>query len=333
MNIDAVPLIRASQFRPFLAAMDSIGVPRERLLRESKLSRFTYDDAEAALPERFLWRLADKVARSEGIEDFGILVATQTPMWDSEPNFIDWLRSLPTLWLALSHFSCLTSQFSTSVRVEVTRKGNQALLKCDPGTSAPGKDQAELYDLQLMIQVVQLAAGREWFPPEVFVSEMNVLRLRRCKAFERVQIRRNDFFCCVAFPADMLAWPMQGLAHPHGLQLRSPLADTLLDSLSAIISTQLHSRTMNIQLAAEMAGLSIRTLQRRLADLQLDYSTLIDQIRLKQAFSMLREPDAPLTAIACALGYSDAAHFTRAFQRWTALSPGEYRRQHQIEKD
>ena len=86
---------------------------------------------------------------------------------------------------------------------------------------------------------------------------------------------------------------------------------------------------MNVRLAAEMAGLSKRTFQRRLGDLQLDYNTLIDQVRLKQSLSMLREPDAPVTQIAYDLGYSDAAHFTRAFRRWTALSPREYRRQHQ----
>ncbi|MBI1284182.1 MAG: helix-turn-helix domain-containing protein [Thiobacillus sp.] len=330
MNIDAVPLIRASQVRPFLAAMDCIGAPRERLLRQSKLPLLAYDDAEAVLPELFLWELADKVARNQGIEDFGLLAATHMPVWESEPELIGLLRSLPTLWIALSRFCRLSRQYSNTVRFEITRKGNQALLECDQIPSAPGEDQSELYDLKLMIQIVQLAAGREWAPPEVFVSPVNVLRLTRSKEFERVRIRRSDTFTCVAFPADMLAWPMQGLAHPCGLQLPNPLADTFLDSLGAIIGTYLQYRTMNIQLAAEMAGLSTRTFQRRLADLQLDYSTLIDQIRLKQALSFLSNPDVPLTEIAYDLGYSDAAHFTRAFHRWTALSPHEYRRQHQV---
>jgi AraC-like DNA-binding protein len=327
MSTDAVPLIRASQIRPVLTAIDCIGAPRERLLRESKLPLFAYEDADAVFPELFLRGLADKVARSEGIEDFGLFAAEHTPLWQSEPGVTGVLRSSPTLWIALSRFCHLTRQFSTAAPFGFARKGNQALLQCGRHPNTLGEAQAELYNLQLMIQIVQLAAGRDWTPPEVFVSEINIPRLARRKEFERVRIRRSTTVSCVAFPSDMLAWPMQTPIHPCGLQLPNPLDDTFLDSLSALIGTYLRYHNMNIQLAAEMTGLSIRTLQRRLGDLQLDYSTLIDHVRLKQALSFLRNPDIPLTDIAYDLGYSDAAHFTRAFQRWTALSPREYRRQ------
>ena len=87
MIIDAVPLIRASQVPPFLAAMDHIGASRERLLRESKLPLLAYDDTEAAVPDLFLWALADRVARGEGIECFGLLAAIHMPLWESEPAF------------------------------------------------------------------------------------------------------------------------------------------------------------------------------------------------------------------------------------------------------
>ncbi|MGA9574514.1 MAG: helix-turn-helix domain-containing protein [Lysobacterales bacterium] len=180
------------------------------------------------------------------------------------------------------------------------------------------------YDLQLMIQLVQLASGQAWVPPEVRVSEVNAGRLSRSKEFERVRIRHSDTFTCLVLPIDMLALPMTALVRPVGLQLPGPLADNFLDSLSAVIGTYLQDGNLNIHLAAEMAGLSKRTFQRRLGDLQFDYNTLIDQVRLKQALSLLIKPDVTVTEIAFDLGYSEPAHFTRAFRRWTALSPREY---------
>jgi AraC-like DNA-binding protein len=330
MNTGSVPLIRASGVRPFLAAIDHIGAPRDRYLRQAKLPLLVYDDANAVVPALFLWRLLDQFALNEGIADFGHFVATHTPLWQAEPEDVVFLQSLPTLWIALTTFCRITRQFSNAEQFEVVREGNYALLQRRQRPDIPGENQVELYDLKLMIQLVQLAGGRDWVPPEVFVSEVNARRLAPSKEFERVRIRHSDSVTRVVIPAAMLAWPMHALAHPYALHSPAPLAESFLESLSAVIATYLKEGKISIQLAAEMAGLGKRTFQRRLGDLQLDYNTLIDQVRLKRALSMLCKTDMPVTEIAYDLGYSDAANFTRAFHRWTTLSPKEYRRQHQF---
>ena len=43
--------------------------------------------------------------------------------------------------------------------------------------------------------------------------------------------------------------------------------------------------------------------------------------RIAAAFSLLRHTDQTVTEIAALLGYNDAAHFTRAFERWSGTSP------------
>jgi AraC-like DNA-binding protein len=40
---------------------------------------------------------------------------------------------------------------------------------------------------------------------------------------------------------------------------------------------------------------------------------------------LLEDPDAKILDIAFQLGYSDPAHFTRAFRKWTSISPNAYR--------
>ncbi len=41
---------------------------------------------------------------------------------------------------------------------------------------------------------------------------------------------------------------------------------------------------------------------------------------------LLRDSDASITEIAVDLGYTDVAHVSRAFRRWTGVSPTRFRR-------
>ena len=79
-------------------------------------------------------------------------------------------------------------------------------------------------------------------------------------------------------------------------------------------------------LAREL-GLSARTLQRRLAAAGQSYSGLVEATRLEVALTLLRQESMPIAKIATSLGYEDAAHFTRAFRRWTGKAPTEMRRE------
>ena len=85
----------------------------------------------------------------------------------------------------------------------------------------------------------------------------------------------------------------------------------------------------NLHLAAEIAGTSTRTLQRRLAARGSRYSELVDHARFDIAAGMLTETDAPIIQIARATAYNDSSHFARAFRRIAGVSPSAYREQAQ----
>ncbi|WP_100638926.1 AraC family transcriptional regulator [Marinobacter salexigens] len=70
---------------------------------------------------------------------------------------------------------------------------------------------------------------------------------------------------------------------------------------------------------------SERTLKRRLQEEQASFQNLVDRVRLDRARELLTSTSMNLIQIAEALGYADAANFTRAFKRWTGNSPSHYR--------
>ena len=76
---------------------------------------------------------------------------------------------------------------------------------------------------------------------------------------------------------------------------------------------------------ADIIGISARTLQRRLADKGTSYTALINQTRFEYARRRLVScRGSGMTGLAMELGFHDAAHFSRAFRRWTGMSPSAY---------
>ena len=106
----------------------------------------------------------------------------------------------------------------------------------------------------------------------------------------------------------------------------SEAAYDLIGSLRQVIGTLLSEDRLRIERVAEIEGLHVRALQRRLERNGVTYKELVDQTRFEAATRSLKEPGATVTDIAFDLGYTDVAHFTRAFRRWTGVPPREYRR-------
>ena len=97
-----------------------------------------------------------------------------------------------------------------------------------------------------------------------------------------------------------------------------------LDLLRAVVIEQLVSRNHSLAKVAGLLKLSPRTLQRRLLDYGISYSQLVDEVRFMRARNMIIQREK-LSQIASKLGYADAGSFTRAFERWTGMTPRNYR--------
>ena len=86
---------------------------------------------------------------------------------------------------------------------------------------------------------------------------------------------------------------------------------------------------IDIDALAREAGLSKRSLQRRLHDADVSFSQLVRLARIHEACRLLTGTDASVTTIGFCAGFSDSAHFARDFRASVGMTPSAYRTAHQ----
>lgn len=137
----------------------------------------------------------------------------------------------------------------------------------------------------------------------VMTESMWRLPLRRADAYLHGTLRRSvEELGLLRSPADALE-----------LAIRSRLRDALAD------------RGADAHRVARLMGMSVRTLQRRLASSGRSWSDVVESFRRDEAARLLAGT-TPLVEIAARLGYREQTSFTRAFRRWTGQTPAQWRR-------
>jgi AraC-like DNA-binding protein len=104
-----------------------------------------------------------------------------------------------------------------------------------------------------------------------------------------------------------------------------PTPDFVVSIRRAIETLSYGENYPTIRTTAKLVGMSVRTLQRRLARAGASHHVLVAQARFATAAAVLERTDAKILELALDLGYSDHANFTRAFRRWAGCAPREYR--------
>jgi len=99
----------------------------------------------------------------------------------------------------------------------------------------------------------------------------------------------------------------------------------IVNQVRAYIIEQLPSGLPSQESAAQILHLSLRSLQRKLQGEGTSFKTLLDDIRQSLAEQYLNEQQRSVGEITYLLGFTEPSNFTRAFKRWTGMSPVDYR--------
>ena len=95
--------------------------------------------------------------------------------------------------------------------------------------------------------------------------------------------------------------------------------------IEALLIDNLPGHLITATEAAASLGMSNRTFIRRLADVGVSFSSIVEQLRCVLAKTYLTQSETPIAEVAFLLGYSDQAAFSTAFKRWTGATPRAFR--------
>lgn len=326
-----IALIRAAALAPVVSALETRGARVEALLERAGLPADAVDHDEQLIPLRQAFRFLADAARSERLPELG-LIAGEAASIANLGVLGRLVQRARTLGEALTTISAMAPTFSSGERWWLDVHDAEALL-CHTFLDPPsyGHDEANHYSVAIAINILRTVAGPDWSPPEVRFSTGPVSGLGERTLLRGTRLLFRQPCNAVAFPSALLVRPLPALATSPGDDLDAWLASAPAVDFAGSVKQLMWSMTSDnghprMRRTAMAVGVSVRTLQRRLAENGLSFEQLLRADRLRMAVRYLEQTNARVLDIALDLGYSDHAHFTRAFRRWTGLTPLEYRR-------
>ncbi len=326
--------VRAGIFDGFFELLAELGVDALTVLQDAGIQAAALVNPEVRIPS-LAYRLAMKLAAERsGLEHFGIALAQRQR-----------LATIGPLGAAVGEARDVRhgiELLNTFLRVQTEGSFAHLEVRDDLATwtftlmhpEAPGGREAEDHGVAFGGIILRRLIRSDWAPYYVALP-------RAAPRDERPY--RQFFGCKLLFDAES--------AHagfdPAVLRMRNQAADAdvqavlvdYLRELAATVRSGAEGRLERVLAQAVMQGdcsmesvartlgLSVRSLQRRLAEDGTKFQAELDRVRAGLASKYLRESNMTMTALADMLGYADVSSFSRAFKRTRGLSPLAWRRQ------
>lgn len=340
--MNAIPLVRTYQYLDFLDIFSRMGLPTSELLEDVGLSESLLGNPNAFMAEYPLWSLIDNASILMNNNHIGLDIAEESDLLNIGEIGPYILNISSTLEDLLSNFCDYFQHYSTSSRfwLDVSDEGTWL---CRQSIVEMNRAQLhmEQYYLMLMIELVRQAGDKEWTPDKIFCQYQNNDIDEVFKKLPSSQFYFGKNVTAILIPHNILGTALVDNQiqsddydnTPPKFTKEKPIkyfVQSLYEALGPFLENDCSG--VDVVTLSQIIGIKPRTLQRRLAESGLSYSRLLADLRFDKAAKMLGDTkEISIIEIAYSLGYSQPSHFTRAFRRWTGVSPKKYKSVHKVD--
>lgn len=324
-----IMLARASHLLSFTDVLNGIGAPVDHELASARLPTLGALQGDTYLPARNVLAFIDRMERLEGIVDIAFLVWRESGLDRLNGEVLSQLGKAPTLRARILRFGQLSAVENTYSRFSMWCEGDATRLCINliDSRKLPALRHSEWVQLSVLIDIIRVAAGASWCPLEMtFQSDFRPGE-EVCEHLSRTRLRVGQRNTSILVPTSILNSLVNVTTMGCESDTPARFSPNFPQSLKLALQSYLADGYPEVTLAAELSNTSVRTLQRRLKQYAMTYSTLVQQARFEVAVKLLEDPCCTSIDVAYAVGYSDPSHFARAFRQCAGLSPQAYRRQ------
>ncbi len=241
-----------------------------------------------------------------------------------------------TLGEAVIQYARLQRLINESVKLTFEQDGDQAVLSWQ--ADSPGHYCRQDMDRTL---ASVLARTRHFIHPDIVADWVEIAHPKPVYAEEYRKLLGGPVrFGCqktrIAFSSDYLSHPIPH-RNPYVYSAVLKQVNTLLARIQSrrtfgrkirrLISQQMSTERIDADTLARQCHMSRQTLYRRLKKEGLGFHELVEDVRKDKALRYVASDRYALGEIAFLLGFSELSAFSRAFKRWTGISPAQYRTQ------
>jgi AraC-like DNA-binding protein len=293
------------------------GLRAAPILRNGGIVPSQLGDPDSWFDRDVCFRLEDHVARATGSQFYGAQIASHYEL----PQLGWWGKSVaqsPNLATALNFASNTIDTLQKGTQFRLVKQPKNLHLNFNYLGRGSLDPVQHIFGTLVVLRKIGLMTG-----------EPNAISVKVARPYSSMFAGLHDFlgasiaygcdFDGIVFDSDILDSRLDRYPPEP-----TPFLETTHDAI-ALIAQMLPYAHPTRERVAKRLNISARTLQRRLNDWGVTFEELIDEYRRDRAFRLLMRADHSILEIAYSLGYSDPAHFTRAFKRWTGASPRSYR--------
>ncbi|GAM70103.1 transcriptional regulator [Vibrio sp. JCM 19236] len=329
-NTESLNLIRLEDMRFFVSLLKQIDKGAYDLLREATIpndiaGQVSYD----YLPESALKNVFELLAKHFTMAELGIIfwrgireqyipsVVSQLP--ESE-NVVEAVQNLSELLKVISPNSNVYSiEIGGSFWIAREKSEQHALWF----------KYAELFSILFMVEFVRSLTDMKWMPNQISIVSEDVEIYHSLPTLNGITFIQERSVTGIKLSDDVAKTkPVIKYRRKRALIQAEAIKFKQMDFVSLLklaIAPYLSGGKLPIKLAAEILRINVRTLQRRLGKEGVIYKELVDDMTFEIIEKELLSSKETITFIASKYGYSDAAHFTRAFKRRYNITPGNFR--------